>query len=159
MSLELEMKRRLLQFNPPEAAAAAKIRRADTGEIRSYTEQAWRRYEQGIRVTPPEIMTWIDSVLAWRDEMIDIWTTRLTSLPCNERHQFIWYELAKDWASLPDNDPSLWRPYQSVYLELMLRYPDKVKFVRYSDSDYRSWLGRRKDTDSMRFEWACTKEA
>lgn len=142
---ELEALRRLLFFSAPEAASLV-------GDV---AEQTWRRWEAGTRAIPHDVQERLKMLATWRQQSID------TALSVIDHHHqgdqeivLVWYDTVDDWASLAVREPQTFRPHQSAISEIFnLRQPN-VRLVRFDAPAYAAWLKNRKDSESMRSQWA-----
>ena len=143
-SFELEALRRLLFFSPPEAATMV----SDT------SEQAWRRWESGSRKVPEDVEQRITDLFEWRQAAIDATVKQISAAQPEATIALIWYESLDDWATLSGREPVLWRPQQSVCAAVFAEFPGRLRLVRFDVPAYSAWLSGRKDSETMRGQWA-----
>lgn len=141
---QLEAARRLLFFSPPEAASMV----SDT------SEQAWRRWESGARKVPDDVAQRMTDLIEWRQAAIDATVKQISAAPKEASIALIWYESLDDWATLPGREPTLWRPQQSVCAAVFAEFPGRLRLVRFDVQAYSAWLAGRKDSETMRGQWA-----
>jgi hypothetical protein len=141
---ELEAARRLLFFSLAEAAAL----------LGGVSEQAWRRWEAGSRPIPPDVVEAVESLMIWRDSALSESLKQIEAAPDATRCALIWYSTLDDWDTLPDSEPILWRPHQSVVAQLASMTPDRTRLVAFDLSAYHAWLGSRADSSVLRSQWA-----
>lgn len=140
---ELEAARRLLFFSPPEAAAL----------ISQTREQSWRRWEGGTRGVPDDVVARIRFLLDWRKMSIADARAQIQAQGAGKT-AIVWYASAYDFTSLDGREEVFWRPHQSACATLSAEFPDSVTLVAFDGPAYAAWLGRRKDSESMRGAWA-----
>lgn len=141
---ELQALRRLLFFSQPEAAAL----------VGGVSEQAWRRWEAGIRRVPADVAARVSELARWRENAIEASERQIGESPTGARLAFVWYEALDDWATLPNREPALWRPHQSACADLLSRFSARLRLVRFDAPAYTAWLAGRHDSESMRAAWA-----
>jgi len=148
-NFEIEALRRLLFFSIPEAAAL----------IGGVSEQAWRRWEGGIRAVPADVAGRIGDLIAWRLAAIDAAVCQIAAAPGGADVRLLWYHSLDDWATLPGREPVLWRPQQSVIATLAGEFPGRVALVRFSGPAYAAWLAGRPDNETARSQWAAQESS
>jgi hypothetical protein len=146
---QLEAARRLLFFSPPEAASMV----SDT------SEQAWRRWESGARKVPDDVVSRMKELIEWRQAAIDATVKQISAAPMEAAIALIWYESLDDWATLPGREPAFWRPQQSVCAAVFAEFPGRLRLVRFDVPEYSAWLGGRKDSETMRGQWAAVVDS
>ncbi|PKO49027.1 MAG: hypothetical protein CVU31_02595 [Betaproteobacteria bacterium HGW-Betaproteobacteria-4] len=143
---QLEAARRLLFFSQPEAAAM----------ISGTSEQAWRRWEAGNRAVPSDVEKKIGGLLEWRQAAIDAVVKQISTAHDGASIALIWYESLDDWATLDGRDPALWRPQQSVCAALVAEFFGRLRLVPFDGPGYAEWRGKRRDSETLRGNWAAT---
>lgn len=147
----LRAARLLLHFMQSEAAE----------HIGGVTERSWHHWETGNRKVPADVERRAIDLLHWRSQALVAASKQIADmramLPDDKKNEpigLVWYSTVSDWCSLPGRDPALFRPQQSVIAALIEHGCTLVPFDR---DLYFSWLGKRKDNESMRAEWAANQ--
>lgn len=144
----LQALRRLLFFNVEEAAAL----------IGGVSPRSWQFWERGERTIPADVIETMSRLLVWRAEALSQYKAALAALAA--RHgapvtaRLVWYQTADDWASVAVADPLLWRPHCSVAAEIAADYG--AELIPFDPPAYSAWLGKRKDSEAMRGQWAAS---
>jgi hypothetical protein len=148
----LQALRRLLFFSRPEAAEL----------IGGVTERSWNYWEEGKRPVPADVTKSIQHLVAWRENALQTtsatiseWKKSLPKSGGSAPPALIWYASAEDWGLMPDREPIFWRPHCSVIAELCARHGAVA--IQFDGSAYAKWLKGRKDTESMRSQWAAER--
>jgi hypothetical protein len=117
----LQALRRLLFFSAPEAAA----------HIGGVTERSWRKWEDGDRAVPQDVIERITAMLAWRKQAIAEAEAAIKDARRAMRGrghteaatpQVTWYVSAAAWARAEGKQPEMWRPHCSVVAEICARH-------------------------------------
>ena len=165
-NIQLKAIRQLLFFTIEEAAAMV----AATAEKPQGVHPAlWMDWEQGNKKIPDYIEDTLVDLLDFRLAAIETATEKLQQDGDEDEYEdmdededdsdeptlvAIWYDKVEDFTSLPGCDPILWKPQCSVVAELIGTFgADAVPF---NAKVYKEWLGNRKDTDSLRAQWAAS---
>lgn len=152
---EIKALRRLLFFTRPEAA---RLVAANESHPDGVADRAWRQWEDGDRPIPAYVAKKLAALAQWRRKVIDVGGTHLRSALAGDgvaSAPLLWYENHDDWSSLPGRDPVRLGPHQSAMAALLVDFP-QAKLVCFDMAAYRSWLGARKDSESMRQKWAAS---
>lgn len=152
----LQALRRLLFFSRPEAAllvAASDYRQ------RGVSDRAWRQWEAGEFAVPHDVAIRILKLAEWRQSAIDATVKQISTAPDGTTIALIWYESLDDWATIPGREPVLWRPQQSVCAALLAEFPGRLRLVALDGPAYAAWLGKQKDSETMRANWAATVDS
>lgn len=148
--------RRLLFFSISEAAryvAASAERPAGV------TERSWQHWETGDRPVPDDVAEQMIALSSWRDRALV--ATRLEIADARQKAEeagktlkipALWYASVTDWMSMPDRPAVHWRPQCSVVAELAAK--DGATLVLFDLTAYTRWLGKRRDGEGMRANWA-----
>lgn len=151
----LQALRRLLFFSRPEAALLVA---ASQDRPRGVSDRAWRQWEAGEFAVPHDVSIAILNLAKWRksaiNDAIDIVVNKTASTKFSTNIALIWYEKLDDWATLPEREPILWRPQQSVCAALLAEFPGRLSLVQFDTPAYASWLQGRADNETMRSAWA-----
>lgn len=149
----LQALRRLLFFSVEEAA---ELIAAGPERPHGVTPRSWQYWERGERPVPADVAETIRRLCAWRAQAIAAAEASMAST--HARHGaasmvvLVWYRTLEDWTSLAGRLPLYWRPHCSVVAELAARHG--ACLMAFDRENYADWLGRRKDTETMRSEWA-----
>jgi len=139
---ELEALRRALFFSIKEAASL----------ISRTSEQAWYRWENGLRSIPADIARAMENLAVWRQNAIRAAIDRFSVHEADI--SIIWYPTLEDWISLPGRQALMYRPEQSVVAGLRLHFPHRLKLIRFDRNDYDEWRSGREDSEALRIQWA-----
>lgn len=146
-NIELRALRELLFFSAPQAALLVP---SSPERLTGVQERTWRRWEDGTVSVPDNIAATMMKLCDWRERAREAMNSTLSAVGI-ESVVLVWYEGMYDWASLPGREPVLWRPQCSVVAEGAAMGAHLVKFDGVA---YAKWLGKRKDSESMRSAWA-----
>lgn len=115
----LQALRRLLFFSVPEAAE----------HIGGVTERSWRKWEDGDRAVPDDVVKKITAMIAWRTNALTeaeaaIKDARRAMRGHDEGESPVvtWYVTPQAWARAERKRPEMWRPHCSVVAELCARH-------------------------------------
>lgn len=115
----LQALRRLLFFSVPEAAE----------HIGGVTERSWRKWEDGDRAVPEDVIGKITAMAAWRmralteaEAAIKDARRAMRGHPEAAAPTVTWYVSAAAWARAERNRPEMWRPHCSVVAEICARH-------------------------------------
>jgi hypothetical protein len=138
---ELEALRRMLFFSVKEAASL----------ISNSSEQAWYRWENGLRPVPADIAKAMEQLVLWRQNAIQ---KAIDAFSGHEVDIFIiWYPSLEDWISLPGRQALMYRPEQSVIAGLRVHFPHRLKLIQFDREDYDRWRSDREDSEALRIQW------
>jgi hypothetical protein len=152
----LQALRRLLFFSRPEAALLVA---ASAERPRGVSDRAWRQWEAGEFAVPADVSASISRLAEWRQAALDATIKQIASAAGAPGLALVWYESIDEWASLPEREPVLWRPQQSVCAALLAEFPGRINLVVFDGPAYSAWLGRRRDSEVMRAQWAAAVDA
>lgn len=115
----LQALRRLLFFSVPEAAE----------HIGGVTERSWRKWEDGDRAIPEDVIERITAMLDWRRTALAEAEAAIKDARRAMRGHaegapptVTWYTSAAAWARAERRHPEMWRPHCSVVAELCARH-------------------------------------
>jgi hypothetical protein len=118
----LQALRRLLFFSVPEAAE----------HIGGVTERSWRKWEDGDRAIPQDVIDRIGEMVAWRTRALAEAESAMTDARRAMRSAshdegaaptVTWYATPEAWARAEGKKAaSMWRPHCSVVAELCARH-------------------------------------
>lgn len=115
----LQALRRLLFFSAPEAAE----------HIGGVTERSWRKWEDGDRAIPQDVIDRISTMIAWRTKALAEAEAAIKDARRAMRgnHEgapptVTWYATPDAWMRAEGNRPEMWRPHCSVVAELCARH-------------------------------------
>lgn len=152
----LQALRRLLFFSVEEAA---RLVAAAAEHPQGVAPRSWQYWERGERPIPADVADTLHRLYAWRAQAIAAADASIRDLQARHGPQadvvLVWYQTLDDWATLPDREALLWRPQCSVVAELAARYC--APLVSFDGPAYAAWLGKRKDSEVMRGEWAAAQ--
>lgn len=118
--------------------------------------RSWQYWERGERAIPADVIDTVLRLCAWRGQALAGAEASVASI--RARHGapaevvLVWYQTLGDWASLAGREPLQWRPQCSVVAELAARHG--ARLVSFDGPAYASWLDRRRDSETLRSEWA-----
>lgn len=147
----LKALRSLLFFTQDEAAAL----------VGGVSLRSWQYWEVDRRTIPQDVVEKMSLLVAWRDQAISAGVESckkmIESLPKGAEYEpisIVTYGSADDWMTLPDREPILWKPHCSVVAEIVAKVDGRA--VLFDAPAYAKWLGKRKDSESMRSAWAAS---
>jgi hypothetical protein len=150
--LELQALRRLLFFSVPEAALLVA---ASPDRPTGVQERTWRRWEDGTLAVPENIAAQMFELCSWRGEALAGLHGAISHAHGTHGDELdvvlLWHESLDDWLTLDGRDPILWRPQCSVVAEAVAL---GARLVQFDSMSYAKWLGKRKDSEQMRSQWA-----
>lgn len=148
---EIQALRRLLFLSIAEAARWIP---ADAERPRGVEERTWSRWESGQRPVPPNVAEALQSLVGWRDVMLD--ELRAAAGQAEDSGAplvVLWYEHADDW---PEQG-LFWRPAQSLTAQVLAEAPaGTVRLVPFDPAAYRAWRLAHQvdDSGAARERWA-----
>lgn len=148
---ELQALRRLLFFTVPEAATLVA---ASDERPAGVSERAWQHWERGERPVPADVAERLRALADWRAAALHHATASIDEAPEDAEVAQMWYATIEDWMTLPDREPTLWRPQQSVVAALAGEFGEQVRLVPFDGPAYAAWLGQRRDSEPLRGAWA-----
>lgn len=152
----LQALRRLLFFSVEEAALLVA---ASSDRPHGVSPRSWQYWERGERPVPADVVETTQRLCAWRAQAIATADAAVASMWASHGAPaevvLIWYQTLGDWTSLPGREPLQWRPQCSVVAELAARHG--ARLVTFDGPAYAAWLGRRKDSEAMRSQWAARR--
>lgn len=151
----LQALRRLLFFSVEEAALLVA---ASADRPQGVSPRSWQYWERGERPVPADVAETIRRLCAWRAQAIASADAAVTSMQAHHGAPaevvLVWYQSLDAWASLAGREPLQWRPQCSVVADVAARH--SARLVTFDGPAYAAWLGRRKDSEAMRSEWAAS---
>ena len=144
----LQALRRLLFFSIEEAATM----------IGNVSPRSWQYWERGERPVPDDVVETFETLLAWRGEAISTIDAQMARQQKEHgydiRITLVWYQTLDDWLTVDDREAMYWRPHCSVAAEMAARRG--AILLPFDGPAYSVWLGKRKDSETMRGAWAAS---
>ncbi|MDO8729446.1 MAG: DUF1870 family protein [bacterium] len=123
--------------------------------------RSWQYWEVDKRTIPQDVIDRVTSLILWRKKAIETVELALgdmlAHIPADQPVEpltIIVYGSVEDWMTLPDREPVMWKPHCSAVANLCASFA--ARSIVFDAPAYARWLGKRKDNETMRGQWAAS---